>query len=375
MSDDQQRKPKRYRFEVELDEALLEDALNGTLGQAATKLLKRITIVNKKENPLQPNGDNGDPAEPATEQSNQPKDHNKNEKMNQIIKKVTPRKLHYPCNQTGRIFTKKAPVEIDLINIEESSNESTVQITTKRRERGQRYESKDLEQLLITTNNTSAVIPEHQKKTFYQRPLMAAYYALHMIGITDDRKMYKEKSNADKRDKNKHPTLIKALQYVRENNSNFEYAKISEIDLERPGSLFNGDGRTKPDSLPEHINADNLWIIFRILYGRYDLSEDIRTDFVPLGDDSCGYAVYRNGLIISGTDHIWHVSDPFLENTVTAQDEDDKTTRAIARKKFEHRISEWSYPDKTHGYAYDVVIDNVYYVYHNPVATKSEKST
>ena len=92
MSDEQQRKPKRYRFEVELDKALLEDALNGTLGQAATKLLKRITFMNKKENPLHPNGDNGDPAEPANtenEQSKEPKDKNKNEKVNHIIKRYT----------------------------------------------------------------------------------------------------------------------------------------------------------------------------------------------------------------------------------------------------------------------------------------------
>merc|ERR1711884_135583 len=261
----------------------------------------------------------------------------------------------------------------DLIsNIEESSDESTVQITTKRRERGQRYESKDLEQLLITTNNTSAVIPEHQKRTFYQRPLMAAYYALHMIGITDDRKMYKEKSNADKKDKNKHPTLIKALQYVSENNSNFEYAKISENDLERPGNLFNGDGRTKPDSLPEHINVDNLWIIFRILYGHYEMSGDLRTKFIPLKDDPCGYAVYRNGVMISGTNHIWQVSHPFLDNMVTAQEEKNLKIRAKARKKFEHRISEWTYPDKHHRYAHDIAINNIYYVYHNPVATKGE---
>merc|ERR1711884_200496 len=222
----------------------------------------------------------------------------------------------------------------DLISdIEGSSDESSVQITTKRRERGQRYESKDLEQLLITTNNTSAVIPEHQKRTFYQRPLMAAYYALHMIGIKDDRKMYKEKSKADKKDKNKHPTLIKALQYVSENNPNFKYAKISENDLERPGNLFNGDGRTKPTSLPENINVDNLWIIFRILYGRYDKSGDIKTKFIPLNDDPCGYATYRNGVIISGTDHIWQVSNLFLDNTVTAQrQEQQKDTSKCTQK-------------------------------------------
>merc|ERR1711884_693920 len=264
----------------------------------------------------------------------------------------------------------------DLISdIEGSSDESSVQITNKRRERAQRHESKDLQQLLIETDNTTAIIPEHQTKTFYQKPLMAAYYALHMIGIKNDRRIYKEKSKADKKDKDKHPTLIKALQYVSENNPNFKYAKISENDLERPGNLFNGDGRTKPTSLPENINVDNLWIIFRILYGRYDKSGDIKTKFIPLNDDPCGYATYRNGVIISGTDHIWQVSNPFLDNTVTAQDENNKKIRAKARKKFEHRISEWTYPDKPHRYAYDVVIDNIYYVYHNPVATKSEKST
>jgi len=105
------------------------------------------------------------------------------------------------------------------------------------------------------------------------------------------------------------------------------------------------------------------------------MSGDLRINFIPLNDNSFGYAIYRNDVMISGTDHIWYVSHPFLENTVTAQDENDKKIRAIARKKFEHRVSEWSYPDKSHGYAYDVVIDNVYYVYHNPVATKSEKST
>ena len=50
-----------------------------------------------------------------------------------------------------------------------------------------------------------------ESKTFYQKPMLAAYYALHMVGIKDDRKMYKEKS---KEDKDKKPTLKQALKWV-----------------------------------------------------------------------------------------------------------------------------------------------------------------
>ena len=121
---------------------------------------------------------------------------------------------------------------------------------------------------------------------------MAAYYALHMIGIKDNRRMYKEKS---KEDKTKQPTLLKALQYVSEKNPNFKYTMMSEEDWEKPGNLFNNHGRTKQSSLPENLNKDDLWIIFRILYGCYAMSGGLRTKFVPLDDDSLGYAIYHAG--------------------------------------------------------------------------------
>ena len=101
----------------------------------------------------------------------------------------------------------------------------------------------------------------------------------------------------------------------------------------------------------------------------------LRTKFVPLNNNSLGYALYCNGVIISGTKHIWHVSHPFLDNTVTAQEEENLKIQADACKKFEHRISEWTYLNKGHRYAHDVAINNIYYVYHNPVATKGEQST
>ena len=61
------------------------------------------------------------------------------EKVKHIIKNVTPKKLAYKCNQNGRVFNNKESEAIDLISdIEVSSDESSVQITNKRRERAQR---------------------------------------------------------------------------------------------------------------------------------------------------------------------------------------------------------------------------------------------
>ena len=96
-------------------------------------------------------------------------------------------------------------------------------------------------------------------KTFYQKPLMAAYYALHMVGIKDDRKMYKEKS---KEDKDKKPTLKQALKWVNQKNTNFHYTQMTSSDHEKPGSLFANLKQTQQPGLPETLNKDKLWIIF-----------------------------------------------------------------------------------------------------------------
>ena len=57
MGDKQQGKPKRYRFEVAVDAALIEDALNGSLGTATTTFLSTIGLINSKGNPVDLNGE------------------------------------------------------------------------------------------------------------------------------------------------------------------------------------------------------------------------------------------------------------------------------------------------------------------------------
>ena len=58
MVDDQQGNPKRYWVELTVDADLMEDALNGNLGQATTDFLSTIGLINNKGNPVESTGDN-----------------------------------------------------------------------------------------------------------------------------------------------------------------------------------------------------------------------------------------------------------------------------------------------------------------------------
>ena len=104
----------------------------------------------------------------------------------------------------------------------------------------------NLQKKLIITGATTATLPEHESKTFYQKPMMAAYYALHMVGIKDDRKMYKEKSREDK-----NLTLKQALRWVNQENPNFHYTNMTTEDHKRPGGLFANLDQTPQPGLPE----------------------------------------------------------------------------------------------------------------------------
>ena len=73
----------------------------------------------------------------------------------------------------------------------------------------------------------------------------------------------------------------------------------------------------------------------------------------------------------------YHVSKRFLAQTTTTQTDEDPKAKAEARKLFENRISKWTYPQKIKGHHYEhhIGIDNIYYIYHNPVAGKDKSST
>ena len=141
MVDNQQGNPKRYQVEFAVDAALMEDALNGNLGQATTDFLSAIGLINNKENPVESTGDN-------TKISKEPKTDNKNDKVKNITKNATPKKSTYDCNQNGRIYKNKELGTINLVSDnKESSDNSSVQTTNKqnRRLRAQQHIPKNLQ--------------------------------------------------------------------------------------------------------------------------------------------------------------------------------------------------------------------------------------
>ena len=56
MGDKQQGNPKRYQVEFAVKAALMEDALNGNLGQATTNFLSTIGLIDSKGKPVDLNG-------------------------------------------------------------------------------------------------------------------------------------------------------------------------------------------------------------------------------------------------------------------------------------------------------------------------------
>ena len=74
---------------------------------------------------------------------------------------------------------------------------------------------------------------------------------------------------------------------------------------------------------------------------------------------------------------MYHVSKKWLAQTITAQTDDDPKEKTHARKLFENRVSQWTYPQhlKDHNYEIHIGIDKVYYFYHNPEAGRAKCST
>ena len=88
--------------------------------------------------------------------------------------------------------------------------------------------------------------------------------------------------------------------------------------------------------------------------------------FKQTNANAIGYALYCNGVLISGSSHTYHMSQPFLRQTTNAQMMDrTNTLRASKRLLFEKRISAWTYPQQRHNYEHDVILNAIYYIYHN----------
>ena len=68
-------------------------------------------------------------------------------------------------------------------------------------------------------------------------------------------------------------------------------------DHKKPGCLFADLDQTPQPGLPENLDINNLWIIFRIVYGRYTITKGQRAGFNKLNDDALGYALYHVGTL------------------------------------------------------------------------------
>ena len=264
MDDEQQHKHKRYRFKVALDEALLEDALNGTLGQATTKFLKGITFTNKKANPLQPMGNEKEnPLQPTQDNAmnKEEKDQNKKHVPGLITPqtKQNTRDYFYCDNDGDIIFTRESD---NTIIIDSDSDDSEDIQFVKDTERTRKTKSikmgrKHMAKLFKDTNATNAILPKDDTDHFFMRPLKAAYWALHMVGITDEWKPYKRQ---EKRENIQ--DLERALECVKAKQPNFQYMEINTQDYGKHGRLFADLDRTPRTEIPENLDVNKLWIIF-----------------------------------------------------------------------------------------------------------------
>merc|ERR1711884_363275 len=171
--------------------------------------------------------------------------------------------------------------------------------------------------------------PQDDAEHFFLRPVKAAYWALHMVGITDKWKPYKKQERRDNIQ-----DLEQALECVKAKQPNFQYMEIKTEDYGKPGRLFANLDRTPQPDLPKNLDVNKLWIIFRILYGKYTTKAGKRTGFKKT-DSALGYALYHNAVIIGGTNHMYHVSKKWLAQTITAQTHEDPTVKAHARRLFE----------------------------------------
>ena len=70
-------------------------------------------------------------------------------------------------------------------------------------------EPENMAKLFKDTNAADAILPQDKSESFYKRPMTAAYYALHMVGITDEWKPYKKQGKEDT-----NQTLRQALRWV-----------------------------------------------------------------------------------------------------------------------------------------------------------------
>ena len=168
----------------------MEDALNGNLGQATTDFLSTIGLIDKKGNPVESTGDN-------TTIKVETKTKNKNDKKQENQPGfVTPNRkpkatTFLPCDKDGTVLFPQEDsndvITIDSDSEEDSDNNTIVPNTDRQRgTRSTTTETKDMRKLLDTTYATAAILPQNGSKSFYWRPMTAAYYALHIVGITDE---------------------------------------------------------------------------------------------------------------------------------------------------------------------------------------------
>ena len=164
---------KRYQVEISFNAALMEDALSKNLGPSTTKLLDAIGLTDKKN---KPNGLTGNNNQVNTEK--QPG--------------LVTSNIKFKCGQEGQIF---GPRTLDLTETDNDSGDNmTVNGPNAQppKERATKISLDQIKRVLERTGAKTAILPKQQTTTFWQKPMMAAYYALHTMGINDDnRKKYR----------------------------------------------------------------------------------------------------------------------------------------------------------------------------------------
>merc|ERR1712115_526054 len=215
---------------------------------------------------------------------------------------------YLPCNRDGTIlFSRKSDNAIIIdSNSDNSEDIKFVDDTDRTREtKSIKMELENMATLFKDTNATNAILPQDDVEHFFTRPVKAAYWALHMVGITDKWKPYKKQ---EKRENIQ--DLERALECVKEKQPNFQYMEINTKDYGKHGRLFADLDRTPRTEIPGNLDVNKLWIVFRIIYGKFAIRDGKRTGFQP--DGTLGYALYRNAVIIGGTEHMYHVSKRWL---------------------------------------------------------------
>ena len=128
MGDEQQGKPKRYRFEVAVNAALMEDALSGNLGQATTEFLNAIGLISKEGNPVEPTAENTTiKVETKTEDKNDKKQENQPGFVTPTRK---PKATTFLLCDNNRIVLFPQEDSEDAITIDSNSDDDTIVLNT-----------------------------------------------------------------------------------------------------------------------------------------------------------------------------------------------------------------------------------------------------